>query len=563
MALSATLLLLPGSALGAQTTRAERTEYRETSGYADVVAFLDSLRALGAPISLHTLALSPERRAIPYVVASRPLVRGPTDASRSGKPVVYLQANIHAGEVEGKEAAQMLLRDLTLGPLAPLLDSLVLLVVPIYNVDGNEALAAGDSNRPGQNGPAMAGRRANGQGLDLNRDYVKMEAPETRGAAALLLEWNPQVFVDLHTTNGSYHGYALTYSPGLNPNATDANDFVRDRMLPALKSRMQQRHGRATFPYGNFRNQHPDSLAQGWETYDARPRFGVNWMGLRGRMAVLSEAYSNDDFRTRVASTYDFVRELLSLVAEERATVMALDSAPPRRPDSVAVRSVLGPPVRQRVIAEITQPAGEGNGGYARRRRSGVYRTMEMPVYDRFIAARREAIPESYLIPERLSRVVELLRRHGITVERVREPAGGPLETFTVDSVARDPRYEGRHLLRVEGRWRAGGASAAAGWYQVRTAQPLGVLVAYLLEPASEDGVVTWNLLDAGLSAGRPYPILRRSHAPDRCARPGLRADRPRRPACLPRRAGREARDPLLLPEGRHPGLHQGGLRVP
>jgi hypothetical protein len=509
VAVPAALLLLLGSPLGAQTTRAERTAYRETSTYADVVAFLDSLRARGAPLSLDTLALSPGGRPVPYVVASRPLAKGAADAARSGKPVVYVQANIHAGEVEGKEAAQMLLRDLTLGPLAPLLDSLVLLLVPIYNVDGSEALAPGDTNRPGQNGPALVGRRANGQGLDLNRDYVKMEAPETRGAAELLLEWNPHLFVDLHTTNGSYHGYALTYSPGLNPNSTAANDFVRDRLLPALRGRMAERHGRAIFPYGNFRNQHPDSLAQGWETYDARPRFGTNWIGLRGRMAVLSEAYSNDDFRTRVASTYDFMRELLSALAQERATVMAMDSAPPRLPDSVAVRSALGPPTRQRVIAEITEPAGEGNGGYARRRRSGIYRTIEMPVYDHFVASRREAIPGSYLIPDGFSRVADLLRRHGITVERLRGQPAGPLEAFTVDSVVRDPLFEGHRPVRLEGRWSEGKGIAAAGWYLVRTAQPLGLLAAYLLEPASEDGVATWNLLDAELSAGRPYPILR------------------------------------------------------
>jgi len=513
VAVPVTFLLLFGSALGAQTTRAERTQYRETSSYADVLAFLDSLRVRGASIELDTLALSPEGRAIPLVVASRPLTRRPADAARSGKPVVYVQANIHAGEVEGKEAAQMLLRDLTLGPLAPLLDSLVLLVVPIYNVDGNEALAPGDTNRPGQNGPAMVGRRANGQGLDLNRDYVKMEAPETRGAAALLLQWNPHLFVDLHTTNGSYHGYALTYSAGLNPNSTRANDFVRDRLLPALRSRMAERHGRATFPYGNFRNQHPDSLAQGWETYDARPRFGVNWVGLRGRMAVLSEAYSNDDFRTRVASTYDFVRELLSLAAEERATVVAIESAPWRLPDSVAVRSELGPPTRQHVIAEITEPAGEGNGMYARRRRSGVYRTIEMPVYDHFVTARSEAIPESYLIPGRFAEVVKLLRRHGITVERLDGPAVGHLEAFIVDSLVREPPFEGHRPIRLEGRWHEARERTTGGWYLVRTAQPLGVLAAYLLEPASEDGVGTWNLLDAALAAGRPYPILRSRQA--------------------------------------------------
>jgi hypothetical protein len=511
--LPAALLLLIGSPLGAQTTRPERTAYRETSTYADVVAFLDSLRTRGAPVSLDTLALSPEGRPVPYVVASRPLPKGPTDAVRRGKPLVYVQANIHAGEVEGKEAAQMLLRDLTLGSLAPLLDSLVLLLVPIYNVDGNEALAPGDTNRPGQNGPALVGRRANGQGLDLNRDYVKMEAPETRGAAELLLEWNPHLFVDLHTTNGSYHGYALTYSPGLNPNSTAANDFVRDRLLPELRSRMAERHRRATFPYGNFRNQHPDSLAQGWETYDARPRFGTNWIGLRGRMAVLSEAYSNDDFRTRVASTYDFVRELLSIVAEEREAVMAVDSTPPLLPDSVTVRSVLGPSTRERVIAEITEPAGEGNGGYARRRRSGVYRTIEMPVFDHFVAARREAVPESYLIPERLSSVVELLRRHGISVEHVRGRVAGPLEVFTVASLVRDPPFEGHRPVRLEGRWSEAKQGAAAGWYRVRTAQALGVLASYLLEPASEDGVATWNLLDAGLSVGQLYPILRSRRA--------------------------------------------------
>jgi hypothetical protein len=317
------------------------------------------------------------------------------------------------------------------------------------------------------------------------------------------------VFVDLHTTNGSYHGYALTYAPGLNPNASPANDFVRERLLPSVRAGMAERRGRAIFPYGNFRSQHPDSLAQGWETYDARPRFGSNWIGLRGRMAVLSEAYSNDDFRTRVASTYGFVRELLHAVAGARATVLALDSLPPPRPDSVAVRSVLGPPTRQPGIAEITAPAGEAHDGYARRRRTGIYRTIEMPVYDRFVALRLEAIPESYLIPRRFSSGVELLRRQGITVEPLRGPVPEPLEAVVVDSVVRDPLFEGHHPVRVEGRWSAGAAGAAGGWFRVSTVQPLGRLAAYLLEPASEDGVVTWNLMDAGLAVGRPYPILR------------------------------------------------------
>ena len=497
--------------LAAQTTRPERTEYRETSSHADVLEFLDSLQRAGAGFWIGTLATSPEGRRVPYVVASRPLVSDAAAARRSGKPVIYLQGNIHAGEVEGKEVAQMLLRDLSLGPLRPLLDSVVVLVVPIYNADGNEHLEPGERNRPGQNGPDRVGENLNGLRLNLNRDYVKMEAPETRGAAALLLAWDPDLFIDLHTTNGSYHGYALTYATGLNPNGNPAQDLARDRFLPEVRERMRRRHARATFWYGNFRNQDPDSLGQGWETYDARPRFGTNWIGLRGRLSILSEGYSNADFRTRISTTYDFVREILSLAAEWRGTIAEVVAAADHATrDSVTVRSVLGAPTMQEVVAEITGPAGDGDGGFARRARTGVYRTIRMPVYDRFVPARREAFAAAYLIPPHLAEVVTLLRRHGVAVERLTGGWQGTAERFMIDSLTVGPLFEGHRTVQLEGQWgTASGFTAIPGWFLVRTDQRLGILAAYLLEPASEDGIATWNFLDRELQARAPYPIVR------------------------------------------------------
>src|SRR5918996_2507097 len=234
------LFLVPS--LMGQSTHAERTGFSQTSSYSDVLMFLDSLQLLTEEIRVATLAVSPEGRRVPYVLAARPLVTSPAEAQRSGKPIVYLQANIHAGEVEGKEAAQMLLRDLTRGQLRALLDKIVLLVVPIYNIDGNERWGPGEQNRPGQNGPERVGQNTNGQRLNLNRDYVKLEAPESRGAAAVLVSWDPDVFIDLHTTNGSYHGYVLTYAPGLNPNGNPAVELTRDRLLPQVRRRMQERH---------------------------------------------------------------------------------------------------------------------------------------------------------------------------------------------------------------------------------------------------------------------------------------------------------------------------------
>jgi len=504
--------LFLASRVAAQSTRPERTGFRETSSHADVLAFLDSLARATSDTRIATLATSPEGRRVPWVLTARPVPAGPAEAHRSGKPIVYLQANIHGGEVEGKEVAQMLLRELTHGRLSPLLDSLVLLVVPIYNADGNDRMGPGEQNRPGQNGPEVVGQNPNGLGLNLNRDYVKLEAPETRAAAKLIAGWDPDLFIDLHTTNGSYHGYVLTYAPGLNPNSNPATDFVRNRFLPVVRERMQRRHGQQTFAYGNFRSQDPDSLTLGWETYDARPRFGTNWMGLRGRLAVLSEGYSNADFRTRIQATYNFVVEVLSLAAEQRLTIKSLVQASSRwKVDSVAVRSMLAPPTIQPVIAEITRSAGEGTGGFARRQRTGVYRSIRMPVFDRFTAARKELLPAAYLIPSRLRSVVDLLRRQGVEVDSLTEPWRGPVQAFTVESLTVGPLFEGHRTVQAEGRWtgEAGDTAITAGWYLVSTTQPLGVLAAYLLEPASEDGVVTWNLLDREIQPGTAHPILR------------------------------------------------------
>src|SRR3954471_12757324 len=509
VALATTIAVSP---LAAQITRAERTGFRETSSYADVLGFLDSLQRAAPEIRVGTLGVSAEGRRVPYVIVSHPLVSSPLEAHRTGKLIVFLQANIHAGEVEGKEAAQMLLRDLAVGSLRPLLGQMVLVVIPIYNADGNERLAPGEQNRPGQNGPAVVGLNTNGQGLNLNRDYVKMERPETRGAAALLSAWDTDLFIDLHTTNGSYHGYVLTYAPGLNPNSNPAVDFVRDRFLPAIRERMQRRHQQRTFPYGNFRNQDPDSLIQGWETYDARPRFGTNWMGLRGRLSILSEGYSNADFRIRVSATYNFVREVLELAGEEagliKSTVRESDRA---RPESLVVRSKLAPPVVQEVVAEITRDAGAGTNGYAHRRRTGVYRTIRMPVFDRFTAARKEALPRGYLLPARLTDIVQLLRRQGVNVERISRPLRTSVQQFTVDSLSVDSLFEGHRSVQITGQWQREprDTSITAGWFGVSTDQPLGTLAAYLLEPASEDGIVTWNLLDRELQLGLLYPILR------------------------------------------------------
>jgi hypothetical protein len=495
----------------AQQTVPERTGYSTTSSHADVLAFLDSLAARGAGIRVGTLGISTQGRRIPYVIAARPMVASPADARRSGKPVFYIQANIHAGEVEGKEAMQRLLRELTLGSLRSLLDSVVLIAVPIYNTDGNDAFGPGTRTRPGQNGPAVVGVRPNGQGLDLNRDYVKQEAPETRGSLALIAEWDPDLFMDLHTTNGSYHGYALTWSPGLNANTTAINSWIQDRALVAIRQRLRTRDRIETFPYGNFRNQDPDSLVLGWDTYESVPRFGSNLMGM-SRMSILSEAYSNDPLQRRIDATFAFVVASMRYLAEHRSEAQRLLAASAiARPDSVAIRSTFAAPRRDTVIAELTRAAGEGTGGFSRRQRTGEMKAIVMPVVDRFVATRKERIPAAYVLDAQWIDVVERLTRQGIVVERLQAPWIGSTGRFTIDSAVIAPRaFEGHRMMRVEGRWGSAAAdSLPVGTYIVPTDQRLGMVAAFLLEPASEDGYTTWNFFDRGIRVRGAHPVRR------------------------------------------------------
>ena len=522
-----------GGAEQAPRTRAERTGYLETSRYADVVAFLDSLK--GRPeLTFGSIGRTNEGREIPYVIASRPRVSTPEDAKRLGRPIVYVQGNIHAGEIEGKEALLLLLRDLTGSRRPNVLDSVVLIAVPNYNADGNEKFASQEVNRGSQNGPEMVGVRPNAQGLDLNRDYIKAEAPETRASLAMFNAWDPDVFVDLHTTNGSYHGYALTYAPPLNP-ASPLGAFTRDSLLPVLRQRMRARRRFETFDYGDFIS--ADTLSKGWVTFDSRPRFATNYYGLRGGISILSEAYSHDPMRRRVASTYAFVGEILSLVSERAAQVRSVSRARvSREPTRVFLRQPRDStapntaesrqraiPLRSRmvaardsipVIAEIIERTGDSmrtEPGVPRgRRRTGRFITVRMPVFDRFSPTLWQTEPAAYVVAPGDTQAVRALRQHGISVDTSARGWRGTVEVFTIDSavVASRP-FQGHREMRLEGRWAPAERTLPPGSLIVRTSQPLGVLASYLLEPQSDDGLATWNYFDAVARPGAEFPVLR------------------------------------------------------
>lgn len=505
-------------------TRPERTGFTETSTYADVMAFIDSLRAISPTLHVTRLGQSPSGKEIPMLVLSRPAVRTPAEAKAAHKPIVYLQGNIHGGEVEGKEAVLALLRDLSLDRYRNVLDSVVVIAVPIYNIDGNDAMGPQERNRGSQNGPPLIGQRPNGQGLDLNRDYIKAEAPETRASLDMFRAWDPDVFVDLHTTNGSYHGYALTWAPSLNPAAIFTGPFTRDTVLPTLREVLRARLRVETFPYGNFRSQ--DSVEQGWFTYDHRPRYGTNYYGLRGRIGILSEAYSHDPFRTRIASTYSFTTSLLSLVAQNSDEFLDRGRDADRQTNALLTETGSSPriPIRSRIsrqghvedmLVEVLERTGDSvrtePGLRPGIRRTGRVRTVKVPVVDRFEPVLEQSLPYAWIIPAAHESLIGQLRAHGLLIERTSAVATPRGERFRIDSVAQvGGNFGGPRETRLSGRWLpADTMTVDAGSFVVRARQPLGILALYLLEPMSDDGLVTWHFLDAALAAGGLYPVTR------------------------------------------------------
>ena len=246
-------LVTAAAAQDSPRTRPERTAYEETSRYADVIAFLDSLRLVDPEIDVRSLGYSEEGRSLPLAVFGAEPGATVAEIRADTRLRVLVLANIHAGEVAGKEAALVLARELVEGRHDGWLDSVIVLIAPIYNADGNERI--GLRNRPGQYGPlAGMGQRPNARGLDLNRDNMKLDTAEGRALARALQELDPDVLVDLHTTNGTKHAYHLTYAPPLHPEtvevghdtsmlmaATPARPMTSRRLANALAARTRRR----------------------------------------------------------------------------------------------------------------------------------------------------------------------------------------------------------------------------------------------------------------------------------------------------------------------------------
>lgn len=496
-------------------TTAERTEFRATSSYNDVMAFLERVAAVDDRFHLTSYGTTSEDRSMPLLVIGDVADPSPETVRATGKVRVYLQGNIHAGEVCGKEALQMLVRDFAEGEYPNWTENMVLLVAPIYNADGNERFDL--RNRRGQHGPVEGmGQRPNAQGYDLNRDHMKLISPEAQSVARLMAEYDPEVSVDLHTTNGSRHGYLLTYSPPLHPNTDSAIiDLLRDDLFPQMTENVKADHGWDYYYYGNVQGGEDGDL-RGWYTFDHRPRFNNNYIGLRNRFALLSEAYAYASFEDRVMGSLYFVEEVLDYVHENHEAVQAAVAEADSRSlvdQELAVRAEFE---RSAEPVEILMGATEedfyiqGADTVRMLLRVDSIIPEQMWEYGTFASTEDARVPSAYVILPEAQAAIDKVEAHGIRTTTLDTETTLQLDVFTVDSTAVSPReFQGVQERTIWGSFETVERTVPAGAVVVSTEQPLGRLAFTLLEPRSDDGLVNWALLDDVISVGSDYPILK------------------------------------------------------
>jgi len=456
-------------------TVAEKSGYKSTARHGEVLTLIDRLVGRAAHLKRVDFGQTSDGRAMAAVVAGTP---------GKDKLVALLLGNIHAGECAGKEALLMLLRELALNPNHPLLERLVLVVVPNYNADGNERM--GQGHRPGQIGPTNGmGLRTNAQGLDLNRDFLKLEAPETRALVGLINRFDPHLFIDCHTTNGSRHRYQLTYDIPHNPACPPAvRNFLRQKMMPAV-TRSLEAEKLHTFYYGNF-----NKARNRWTSFGHEGRYSTEYVGLRGRLAILSEAYSYIPYKQRILATRRFVRECLRYVSKHHVVVRRL-------------LANIEPAARVAMKTQVTafdKPVTI----------KGPDKDYTARFFGNYQATQHVTRPQAYLIPFDQSRLVDRLRMHGIKIEQLTQARRLRCEVYRVKKLTRARRAFQKHrLLTTQVTARTLTREVPAKTYVVRTDQPLGTLATTLLEPTSDDSLLVWNFLDHALRQGQDLPIVR------------------------------------------------------
>ena len=508
----------PAAASADWRTPAEISDYRTTPRYDETMAYVRRVAA-AAPrqVKVTTFGKTGEGRDLVVVIVSRDGVFDPAALHRANRPIVLIQNAIHAGEMDGKDSCLALLREMVVTKTqVKLLDRAVVIILPIYNADGHERVSP--YNRINQNGPQEMGWRTQARNLNLNRDYMKADAPETRALLQLFQAWLPDFFVDDHVTDGADYQYDTTYAIDYGPDVDpELAKWIREELKPYIEKSVSAT-GHVIGEYVGVGEANPSrGLRVGQDT----PRFSTGYMVLQNRPGFLVEMHMLKDYKTRVTGNYELLRALLEVINRDADTLLLANRQADTHTSLAGMR--YDPSAQFPLRLQATEASVPFHFlGYKRVAElsevSGALWTrfiqepdnIDIPFHSELKPTLTVAPPRAYIVPAQWTRVIDVLSAHGLKMLRTTAPRSAEVETYRCTARWSASPYEGRHVLAGGSEFAPGSGTAPLVCQSVRETMtfPAGSAVVpmdqraakvaiHWLEPQSPDSAVAWGFFNA------------------------------------------------------------------
>jgi murein tripeptide amidase MpaA len=490
------------------STEFERSNGRLTSTYDETIAYCRRLDQASKWIRFESFGKSGEGRDLPLLIVDKDGDFSAERAHKHGKAIVLVQAGIHSGEIDGKDAGLILIREMAITrERASLLDNVTLVFIPIYNVDGHEHVRA--YNRVNQNGPENPGFRATATFLNLNRDYMKADAPETRAWLSLWKRWDPDFFADCHVTDGADFPYVVTYIVEIFRNAdSGVAAWTRDRYVPPLEAAMRV-SGFPLMHYSDFRK--PHDPRSGIRSGASTPRFSTGYVALANRPALLIETHMFKDYATRVKGTHAILHHTLELVGADAPELLRVNVEADERTvhaaanfDSLALNFDVS--YRDSVMIDFEtfayNPVKSDLTGGTWHRFGKTPVTERIPYFNTPRTISSIVLPSRYLVPPQWTDVIARLEAHGVEFTRLDKPLTTRVASYRLSGAAwtAEP-FEGHHSVTFATQPIVDERTFPAGTVVIDTAQPRAKIIAGLLEPEAPDALVRWGFFNTMFEA--------------------------------------------------------------
>lgn len=486
-------------------THYEKSSYQETPRYDETIRYCKQLAYNSDYIRYSSFGVSPQGRELPLLIVSTDKLFSPDEARKAGKAVVLIQASIHSGEPDGKDAGMMLLRDLIIHEKGlDKLKNLVVLFIPIFNVDGHEIWSK--YSRINQNGPVESGYRATAQNLNLNRDYLKADAPEMQAWLKMYHSWLPEFFIDCHTTDGADYQYEITYGMEIGGNMEESlTQWQKEEFIPAMEKYMESKQ-MPVFPYVQFRRWHDPR--SGLRTGVASPMTSTGYTALMNRPGLLIETHMLKPYKNRVSSTYEMILFSLDYLNTRAAELISMVMHADRKmAEGRYRRQAL--PIKYKISMQdsimvnfrgIEYDVVESDlTGHSWFKYGTAKKDFILPYFNKALPDVAVKLPEAYFIPAEWTEVIRRLDDHHIAYYRLGESIYQDFESYSFPVVEWNKKpYEGRiqlnlkevvpieELRRVE-----------AGTIVVPVEQSRVKIIAHLLEPQADNSLISWGFMNS------------------------------------------------------------------